>query len=142
MDPSISFEADQASSQPSQTEDNIGMEPVYYNAAEKGEIGVFKNIEEERAPQENLENGVNSAVQKMLEMTNNEKDVALHETVRGNHFKVVERLIKEGRDFSYSHNDAGETQWRLQEFCLGCFYSTLKKFRVISIYFECFRIFR
>ena len=37
MDPSGSFEADQASSQSWQTKDNIGMEPVYY----KG----FKNIE-------------------------------------------------------------------------------------------------
>ena len=37
MDPSGSFEADQASGQSWQTEDNIGMEPVYY----KG----FKNIE-------------------------------------------------------------------------------------------------
>nr|POE71477.1 ankyrin repeat-containing protein [Quercus suber] len=63
----------------------------------------------ERAPQENLENGVNYAVQKMLEMTNNGKDTALHEAVRGDHLKVVERLIKEGRDFSYSQNDAGET---------------------------------
>ena len=199
MDPSVSFEADQSS----QTEDNIGMEPFYYNAAKKGEIGGFKNIEKcdinqlltpnrntvlhiylsslkeseskeskskyskskesepkdselstafvekilemcpplpqqanvkgetplhiaaryghaaivdvlikrarERAPQEDLENGVNYAVQKMLEMTNNEKDTALHEAVRGNHLKVVERLIEEGKDFSYSQNDAGET---------------------------------
>ena len=29
-------------------------------------------------------------------------------------------------------------QWRLQEFCLGCSYSTLKKFQVIPIYFKCF----
>ena len=29
-------------------------------------------------------------------------------------------------------------QWRLQEFCPGCSYSTLKKFRVISVYFRCF----
>nr|POE81157.1 ankyrin repeat-containing protein [Quercus suber] len=64
----------------------------------------------ERAPQEDLENGVNNAaVQMMLEMTNNEKDTALHEAVRGNHLKVVEQLTEEGRNFSYSQNDAGET---------------------------------
>ena len=63
----------------------------------------------ERALQEDPENGAKYAVQKMLEMTNNEKDTALHEAVRGNHLKVVERLIKEGEDFSYSQNDAGET---------------------------------
>ena len=64
----------------------------------------------ERAPPEDLENGVNNPVQKMLEKPNKEeKDTALHEAVRGNHFKVVERLIEEGKDFSYSQNDAGET---------------------------------
>ena len=45
MDPSGSFEADQASGQSWQTEDNIGMEPVYYNAAEKRRNRGFKNIE-------------------------------------------------------------------------------------------------
>ena len=44
MDPSGSFGADQASGQSSQTKDNIGMEPVYYNAAAKIEIGVLKDI--------------------------------------------------------------------------------------------------
>ena len=28
---------------------------------------------------------------------------------------------------------ASEAQWQLQDFCLGCSYSTLKKFQVISI---------
>ena len=46
MDPSGSFGADQASGQSLQTKDNIGMEPVYYNAAAKIEIGVFKYIPE------------------------------------------------------------------------------------------------
>ncbi|KAK7815249.1 alpha-latroinsectotoxin-lt1a [Quercus suber] len=45
----------------------------------------------------------------MLEMTNNEKDTAFHEAVRGNHLDVVKLLIQEGPDFSYSQNDAGET---------------------------------
>ncbi|KAK7861236.1 hypothetical protein CFP56_024238 [Quercus suber] len=39
MDPSGLFGVDQASGQSSQTKDNIGMEPVYYNAAAKIEIG-------------------------------------------------------------------------------------------------------
>ena len=33
-------------------------------------------------------------------------------------------------------------QWWLQEFCLGCSYSTLKKFQVISVYFGCFDKYR
>ena len=45
MDPLGSFEADQVYGQSWQTVDNIGMEPVYYNAAERGEIRGFKNIE-------------------------------------------------------------------------------------------------
>ncbi|KAM4113791.1 hypothetical protein ACJW30_04G022700 [Castanea mollissima] len=37
-------EADQAFGEPSQTKDNIGMEPVYYNAAAEGKIEVFEDI--------------------------------------------------------------------------------------------------
>ncbi|KAL0002033.1 hypothetical protein SO802_015814 [Lithocarpus litseifolius] len=37
---------------------------------------------------------------------------------------------------------SSSTQWQLQEFCPGCSYSTLKKFRVISVYFGCFETFR
>ena len=44
MDPSGSFGVDQASGQSLQTKDNIGMEPVYYNAAAKIKIGVSKDI--------------------------------------------------------------------------------------------------
>lgn len=197
MDPSVSFEAGQASGQSLQAEDNIGMKADYYNGAANGTIGDFKDIPEpldqlltpnrntvlhiclsslkesepkdkklkdsepedselltafvdeilrmcplllqqanvkgetplhiaaryghaaivdvlikharESAPQEDPENGVKYAVQKMLEMTNNEKETALHEAVRGNHLKVVKRLIEEGKDFSYSQNDVGET---------------------------------
>jgi hypothetical protein len=42
-------------------------------------------------------------------MTNKEKDTALHKVVRYNCLKVVELLIKEDPNFSYSINDAGET---------------------------------
>ncbi|KAK9997403.1 hypothetical protein SO802_022089 [Lithocarpus litseifolius] len=196
MDSSDLFEANQASGQPSLTEDNIGMEPKYYYAAARGKIEVFNDITEplnrlltpnrntvlhihltslikgsessttfvkeiltkcpsllrqanvkgetplhiaaryghaaivdvlikrarERAPQEDLENevliervqedlesGVSETVKEMLEMPNNEKDTAFHEAVRGNHLHVVERLIQEGPDISYTQNDAGET---------------------------------
>ena len=36
----------------------------------------------------------------------------------------------------------GPDQWKLQEFCPGYSYFTLKKFLIISVYFECFRTFR
>ena len=66
-------------------------------------------IERAKSQQEELESGVNKTVKEMLEMTNNEKDTAFHEAVRGNHLDVVKRLIQEGPDYSYSQNDAGET---------------------------------
>ena len=43
---SVLFEADQTFGEPSQTKDNIGMEPVYYNAAAEGKIEDFKDIPE------------------------------------------------------------------------------------------------
>ncbi|XP_030940060.1 ankyrin repeat-containing protein At5g02620-like [Quercus lobata] len=62
-----------------------------------------------KSPQHDPESGVNKTVKEMLEMTNNEKDTALHEAVRNNHLDVVQRLIQEGPKFSYSQNEAGET---------------------------------
>uniref|UniRef100_A0A2N9GHL7 PGG domain-containing protein n=1 Tax=Fagus sylvatica TaxID=28930 RepID=A0A2N9GHL7_FAGSY len=44
MASSTSLEADQASGQLALIDFNIGMNPDYYNAAEKGEIDIFKNI--------------------------------------------------------------------------------------------------
>ncbi|XP_050258825.1 uncharacterized protein LOC126703796 [Quercus robur] len=91
---------------------NVKGETPLHIAARYGHaaiVDVLIKCARERAPQEDPENGVNYAVQKMLEMTNNEKDTALHEAVRGNHLRVVEQLIKEGKDFSYSQNDVGET---------------------------------
>ncbi|KAK9997384.1 hypothetical protein SO802_022070 [Lithocarpus litseifolius] len=58
---------------------------------------------------QDLESGFHKTAKEMLVMTNNEKDTALHEAVRGNHLDVVKRLIEEGPDFSYSRNDAGKT---------------------------------
>ena len=43
---SVLFEADQTFGEPSQTKDNIGMEPEYYNAAVEGKIEDFKDIPE------------------------------------------------------------------------------------------------
>ena len=91
---------------------NVKGETPLHIAARYGHatiVDVLIKHARKRASQEDPENGVNYAVQKMLEMTNNEKDTALHEAVCGNHLKVVERLIEKGKDFSYSQNDAGET---------------------------------
>ena len=44
MDSSVFSSADQASGQSSQTKDNIGMEPIYYNAAAKIKIEVLEDI--------------------------------------------------------------------------------------------------
>uniref|UniRef100_A0A7N2RCF9 Ankyrin repeat-containing protein n=1 Tax=Quercus lobata TaxID=97700 RepID=A0A7N2RCF9_QUELO len=66
-------------------------------------------IEHAKAFQGDLENGVNNAVKKMQEKTNNEKNTALHEAIHNNHLDVVKQLIEEGPDFSYSCNDADET---------------------------------
>ena len=91
---------------------NVKGETPLHIAARYGHAAIVDVLIEcarKSAPQEDPENGVNYAVQKMLEMTNNEKDTALHEAVRGDHLKVVERLIEVGKDFSYSQNDASET---------------------------------
>ena len=91
---------------------NVKGETPLHIAARYGHaaiVDVLIKCAREGASQEGLEKGVNNPVKEMLEKTNEEKDTALHEAVRGNHLKVVERLIEEGKDFSYSQNDAGET---------------------------------
>jgi ankyrin repeat protein len=57
---------------------------------------------------QDLEEGI-EPVKEMLRMTNEEKDTALHEAVRYNHFEVVKLLISKDLNFSYSANDADET---------------------------------
>ncbi|XP_065625286.1 protein ACCELERATED CELL DEATH 6 [Quercus suber] len=56
-----------------------------------------------------LESGVDKAVKKMLKMKNKKKETAMHEAVRNNHLEVVKLLVSNGKDISYSANDAGET---------------------------------
>nr|XP_023897240.1 ankyrin repeat-containing protein At5g02620-like [Quercus suber]POE54982.1 protein accelerated cell death 6 [Quercus suber] len=181
MDSSVLFEADEAVGEPSQTKDNIGMEPVYYNAAAEGKIEVFKDIpkplnqlltqtkntvlhiyltslikesessivfvkeilrqcspllsqandkhetplhiaaryghaavvkvliEHAQRRQQDPESGVDKAVKKVLKMKNKENETAMHEAVRNNHLEVVKLLVENGKDISYSANDAGET---------------------------------
>jgi len=54
------------------------------------------------------ESGVTEA-KKMLRMTNEEQDTALHEAARNSRGHVVEILTKEDPEFSYSANVLGET---------------------------------
>jgi len=54
------------------------------------------------------ESGVSEA-KKMLRMTNEEQDTALHEAARNRRSHVVEILTKEDPEFSYSANVHGET---------------------------------
>ena len=115
----ISEDSKSESSEPAQAEVNIGMKADYYNGAANGTIGVFKDIPEPLdqllTPNRNTvlhiylsslkESELSTAfVEEILEMC-----PPLHEAVRGNHLEVVKRLIEEGKIFSYSQNDAGET---------------------------------
>ena len=53
-------------------------------------------------------------------------------------WQVMFSLINNGYDLGFMLGD----QWRFQEFCSVYSYFTLKKFRVISVYFKCFGTFR
>ncbi|KAL6224388.1 hypothetical protein ACLB2K_003243 [Fragaria x ananassa] len=59
-----------------------------------------------------LEEGISSGEachQFLIRRTNKEKNTALHEAVRFNHFDVVKKLTEEDPGFLYPANDAGET---------------------------------
>ncbi|KAH7844789.1 hypothetical protein Vadar_031688 [Vaccinium darrowii] len=45
----------------------------------------------------------------MLRKTNEDKDTALHEAVRGNHVSVVKLLVEEDPEFLYNPNNSSET---------------------------------
>uniref|UniRef100_A0A2N9G8W6 Uncharacterized protein n=1 Tax=Fagus sylvatica TaxID=28930 RepID=A0A2N9G8W6_FAGSY len=94
---------------------NAKDETPLHIAARYGHATIVKDLIEcaESLDQQDLESGSNTnnanAVNKMLEMKNNEKDTALHKAVRNEHLEVVKLLIQKGPNFSYLANDAGET---------------------------------
>ncbi|KAK0606578.1 hypothetical protein LWI29_000981 [Acer saccharum] len=57
---------------------------------------------------EELESGI-GASRRILRMTNNEGNTALHEAVKYEHLDVVKILTKEDPDFTYTSNNRGET---------------------------------
>jgi len=95
--------------------------PLLFQANKKGEIplhlaaryghsNVIKFlIDCAKALPTDPESGAVTEAQKMLRMTNEEQDTALHEAARNRRSHVVEILTKEDREFSYSANVHGET---------------------------------
>jgi hypothetical protein len=78
-------------------------------AARYGHSNVVKVlIDRAKALPTDPESGVTEA-QKMLRMTNEEQDTALHEAARNMRSHVVDILTKEDPEFSYSANVHGET---------------------------------
>jgi ankyrin repeat protein len=82
--------------------------PLHF-AARYGRSNVVRVlIDRAKARPTDLESGVTEA-KKMLRMTNEEKDTALHVAARNIQAQVVEILTKEDPEFSYSANVHGET---------------------------------
>ncbi|KAM3754962.1 hypothetical protein ACB098_02G002700 [Castanea mollissima] len=69
-------------------------------------VKVLINFADSRT--QNVERGERNA-QTMLQITNKEKETALHEAIRYNHLEVVELLLEVDPNYSYSANDVGET---------------------------------
>ncbi|XP_030941008.1 ankyrin repeat-containing protein At5g02620-like isoform X2 [Quercus lobata] len=105
---------------------NVKGETPLHIAAKYGDAAIVKVlIEHAKRPQQDpksevkvttesalppeLESGVDKTVKKMLKMKNKENETAMHEAVRNNHLEVVKPLVENGKDISYSANDAGET---------------------------------
>ncbi|KAG6738058.1 hypothetical protein POTOM_059604 [Populus tomentosa] len=94
--------------------------PLLFQANKKGEIPLHLAarfghsnvvrvlIDRAKARPTDPESGVTEA-KKMLRMTNEEQDTALHEAARSIQAQVVEILTKEDPEFSYSANVHGET---------------------------------
>ncbi|KAH9682288.1 ANK REP REGION domain-containing protein [Citrus sinensis] len=79
-------------------------------AAKCGHRSVVKAlIEFAKGLPQDLESGVESTARQMLEMTNDEKNTALHEAVQHGSLDVVKMLIKADPDVPYSANCRGET---------------------------------
>ncbi|KAG6738954.1 hypothetical protein POTOM_058582 [Populus tomentosa] len=82
---------------------------VYLGNQTYGHSNVVKVlIDRAKALPTDSESGVTEA-KKMLRMTNEEQDTALHEAARHRRSHVVEILTKEDPEFSYSANVHGET---------------------------------
>ncbi|KAK9179756.1 hypothetical protein WN943_028961 [Citrus x changshan-huyou] len=78
-------------------------------AAKCGHRSVVKAlIEFAKGLPQDLESGVESTARQMLEMTNDEKNTALHEAVQHGSLDVVKMLIKADPDVPYSANSAHE----------------------------------
>ncbi|KAK6278912.1 hypothetical protein POUND7_019179 [Theobroma cacao] len=65
-------------------------------------------VKRAKAEHRHLENGIEPA-KRMLRMTDNEENTALHKAIRYGHLDAVHALIQEDPGFSYSVNKSGET---------------------------------
>ena len=120
MDSSVLFEADQAVGEPSQTKDNIGMEPVYYNAAAEGKIEVFREIQKplnqlltsnrntvlhiyltslikESESSTAFVKGILRLRSSLLWQTNDKDETPLHIAARYGHAAIMEDLIEHAK---------------------------------------------
>ncbi|KAL6274220.1 hypothetical protein ACE6H2_024912 [Prunus campanulata] len=88
------------------SQENESGETALHIAARHGRADIVERLIETAKARKDLENG---PWQTLIRKTNKEKDTAFHFAVRFNHFRAVEILTREDRDFSYSANDAGET---------------------------------
>ncbi|PSS33806.1 Protein ACCELERATED CELL DEATH like [Actinidia chinensis var. chinensis] len=88
---------------------NSGGETALHIAARNGRaITVAALIDFAKTLGRDLESGVEITVE-MVRMTSENKDTALHEAVRNNHFSVVKLLVEEDKGFSHGANNSGET---------------------------------
>lgn len=84
-------------------------ETLLHIAARYGHHDIAKFILDECNKQVHEEQGITQPTRLMLEMVNDAKDTALHESVRYNYLHVVSLLIKEDPCLVYKTNSADET---------------------------------